>query len=121
MKNRVLERPGAAGRTGSGRALALLLVALMMSSALPLVVPAMDAGGAGTFDVADNAILKFDFGNRASPVKDGYTQVQGTLLYSRGAGYGWDVTHSEFHNFRPPPEISPYVLQRSWVIETQGP
>ncbi len=102
----------------------MMVVVLLSLSGTPLIADGDDGGGgddavamAGTRAVMeDTAILRFDFGNRGSPVAAGWTQVTGGLLYSRGLGYGWDVAHEEFFNLRPPAEISPYVLQRSWVI-----
>lgn len=97
-------------------AVSLWIVMLMLGSTFAGLAPLGGADEPTPFAIEDNAVQRFDFGNRASPVMNGYTQVQGSLLYSRGAGYGWDVAHTDFQNFRPPPEISPYVLQRSWVI-----
>jgi hypothetical protein len=98
----------------------LLIVFLMLVSALPTLPLTQGAEGATPVALEDNAILKFDFGNRLSPTMVGWTPVMGSLLYSRGAGYGWDVAHQDFYNTRKPPELSPFVLQRSWVIARYG-
>ncbi len=97
-----------------------MVVLLLLGSAVPSVLQLEPAEAAEPIAVEDNAVLRFDFGTRASPVMAGWTQVQGGLLYSRGAGYGWEAAHQDFQNFRPPPEISPHVLQRSWVIGRYG-
>jgi len=100
-----------------GRILSVFLVVAMVGSAFPTLMLIADVEAAEPVALTDNAVLKFDFGTRVSPVMPGWTQVQGGLLYSRGAGYGWDVAHADFHNLRRPPEINPYVIQRSWVID----
>ncbi len=102
------------------RSLSIALVLLMVVSASPPIQPSEPVEAASPMGMEDNAILRFDMGRRDGPVMSGWTQVQGGLLYSRGAGYGWDVAHQDFYNTRRPPEISPYVIQRSWVIDRYG-
>lgn len=107
-------------RISRSRMLSMAVTVLMLTSALPLVSDLPLAEAAGPMDLSDNAIHRFDMGRRDGPVMTGWTQVQGGLLYSRGAGYGWEAAHEDFLNFRPPAEISPYVIPRSWVIDRYG-
>jgi len=63
----------------------------------------------------------FDFGSRDSPLKEFSTRVTSSTIYDPGQGYGLLAPAEEFRvTGRMLSEVSPYVLQRSWVFDEYG-
>ncbi|WP_181438690.1 fibronectin type III domain-containing protein [Paenibacillus sambharensis] len=70
-----------------------LLLAMVM-----LVYTVMPAVGAGLQTVhAEQAVWKFDFGTKTSPVLDGYTGIHEELLYTEETGYGLSAAVASRH------------------------
>ncbi|MBN1389463.1 MAG: hypothetical protein JXA22_02360, partial [Candidatus Thermoplasmatota archaeon] len=78
-------------------------------------------GGGETEMLEDLPTLSFDFGTRTSPVESGSEAVTSAMVYDPERGYGLLEPADEFQvTGRMLSEVSPSVLQRSWVFGEYG-
>ncbi|MBN1540158.1 MAG: hypothetical protein JW939_08445, partial [Candidatus Thermoplasmatota archaeon] len=98
-----------------------LVIAAVLVGAGMLGILSYTGSNEGLSSSEEPTSLRFDFGSRTSPLKDGWTSVMGSTGYDAGKGFGLLQPANEFQvTTRMLSEVSPSVLQRSWVFGEYG-